>query len=117
MPGDDEMNVYNQSNWADPCFCGNDCSRCVTYLATAHDDDTLRRQAQEFYRNFIKREIPLCKIQCRGGRSDDVFCLCQDCPFAKCCKNRGISSCGECKAQCRTYLDYKEKYVNQYNQI
>ena len=30
------------------CYCGHDCSRCVTYIATQTDDDSLREQSQSF---------------------------------------------------------------------
>lgn len=33
-----------------PCYCGHDCSRCITYIATQNDDDTLREQSQRFYK-------------------------------------------------------------------
>lgn len=99
------------------CFCGHDCSRCITYLATVNNDGGLRRQSQAFYREFMKREIPLADISCHGGRSNDVFCLCKDCPFMKCCKEKGLTSCAECENQCRMFLEYRERYVNKYNQI
>lgn len=99
------------------CFCGHNCSRCVTYLATVNNDDNLRLQSQEFYRDFMKRGIPLCDINCHGGKSDDVFYLCGDCPFIKFCKEKGLSACIECENQCSMFLEYGEKYVNKHNQI
>ena len=26
------------------CYCGHDCARCLTYLATINDDEDLRKQ-------------------------------------------------------------------------
>ena len=37
--------------------CGHDCGRCVTYLATVQDDDGLRRQAQQFYREAFRTDL------------------------------------------------------------
>ncbi len=32
------------------CYCGHDCSKCVTYVATMTDNDNLRMQSQRFYK-------------------------------------------------------------------
>lgn len=109
--------LYYKFEKASLCYCGHDCSRCATYLATVNNDDGLRRRSQEFYREFLKRDIPLRDISCRGGRSDGAFFLCKGCPFKKCCNEKGLSSCGECENQCGMYSDYREKYVNKCNQI
>lgn len=100
------------------CYCGHDCSRCVTYLATLTDDDALREQSREFYKNLLGKDIALNRFHCKGGRTDEVFELCLDCPFRKCCGEKNISSCGLCpEYPCAELLDYQIKYVNQNNQI
>ena len=100
------------------CYCGHDCSRCVTRLATERDDDALRLQAQTFYRESFGLDIPLEAIRCRGGRLDDVFFLCRECPFAQCCRSRGHVSCAACDVYpCALLRDYEKKYVNRCNQI
>lgn len=100
------------------CYCGHDCSRCVTYIATQTDDDTLREQSQRFYKEQFRKDIPLEKFNCWGGRTDKVFELCQDCPFVKCCKERSVDSCHKCpKYPCKEISDYQAKYVNKCNQI
>jgi hypothetical protein len=101
-----------------PCFCGHDCSRCVTYLATVSDDDELRKMSQQFYKDEFGYDIPLSEIRCMGGRSDDVFKLCHGCPWMKCCRERGIMSCADCSEYpCKPLADYQAKYVNKCNQI
>ena len=100
------------------CYCGHDCSRCVTYIATQTDDDSLREQSQRFYKEQFGIDIPLEKLNCWGGRTDKVFELCQDCPFRKCCIERNISSCNLCpEYPCAMLKDYQIKYVNNCNQI
>lgn len=100
------------------CYCGHDCSRCVTYIATQTDDDTLREQSRRFYKEQFGKEIPLEKFNCWGGRTDKVFDFCQDCPFRKCCIERNISSCNLCpEYPCIVLKDYQIKYVNKCNQI
>ena len=100
------------------CFCGHDCSRCITYLATIKDDDGLRKQSQKFYKNEFGYDIPLSDIHCMGGRSDNIFYLCHGCPWMKCCKKHNINSCSDCgEYPCKPLAEYQEKYVNKCNQI
>ena len=100
------------------CYCGHDCSRCVTYLATLRDDDHLRELSRKFYKETFGQDIPLEKFNCFGGRSDHLFELCRGCPFRKCCKERDIKSCSLCpEYPCKPLKEYQEKYVNKCNQI
>ena len=101
-----------------PCYCGHDCSKCVTYIATQTNNEYLRRQAQSFYKEIFGLDIPLEKFYCNGGRSKNVFELCKECPFKKCCIERGIDACSKCSEYpCKEILDYQEKYVNKCNQL
>ena len=100
------------------CCCGHDCSRCLTYLSTINNDENLRKQSQSFYKTEFAIDIPLKDIHCLGGRSEDVFCLCKECPFVKCCKEHNVERCIECSEYpCKTIKEYQEKYVNKCNQI
>ena len=100
------------------CCCGHDCSRCLTYLATINNDENLRKQSQSFYKTEFAIDIPLKDIHCLGGRSEDIFCLCKECPFVKCCKEHNVERCIECSEYpCKTIKEYQEKYVNKCNQI
>ena len=101
-----------------PCYCGHDCARCITYIATLRNDDNLRRQSQSFYKERFDLDIPLEKFNCEGGRSQNVFELCKECPFVKCCKERSVDSCSKCpEYPCKEISDYQVKYVNKCNQI
>ena len=101
-----------------PCYCGHDCSKCVTYIATQTNNDDLRRQAQSFYKESFGLDIPLEKFYCDGGRSKNVFELCKECPFKKCCIEHGIDACSKCSEYpCKDISDYQEKYINKSNQL
>lgn len=101
-----------------PCYCGHDCAWCVTYIATQRNDDNLRRQSQSFYKERFGLDIPLEKFNCEGGRSKNVFELCKECPFVKCCKERSVDSCSKCSEYpCKELSDYQAKYVNKCNQL
>ncbi|MDD6800634.1 MAG: DUF3795 domain-containing protein [Firmicutes bacterium] len=100
------------------CCCGHDCSRCRTYLATVNHDDNLRKQSQKFYKDEFGMDIPLEAVHCLGGRSEEVFFLCKECPWVKCCKERGIDVCSDCEHYpCGSLKQYQEKYVNKCNQV
>ena len=100
------------------CYCGHDCSTCVTYIATQADDDTLRERSQRFYKDEFSLDIPLDKFNCLGGRSDEVFPPCQECPFRKCCMERNYFSCNQCpEYPCKELKDYQLNYVNKCNQL
>lgn len=100
------------------CYCGHDCTRCLTYLATVHNDEALRERSQHFYKNAFGMEIPLEQVHCFGGRSEDVFYLCRECPFIQCCKEHAVEQCADCSIfPCQKIKAYQEKYVNQCNQI
>lgn len=100
------------------CYCGHDCSKCVTYLATKNTDEKLREQSQRFYKEEFGQDIPLEKFICFGGRSDNVFELCLGCPFRKCCKEHSVEACEECSEYpCQEISEYQTKYVNKCNQV
>lgn len=100
------------------CYCGHDCSKCVTYIATKKNDDSLRKQAQRFYKEEFGLDMPLEEFNCEGGRTENVFVLCERCPFIKCCNEHGVSSCNNCpEYPCKEISEYQAKYVNKCNQI
>ncbi len=118
LPDKSEIDVWYGNEWNATCYCGHDCSRCVTYLATIRNDFELCKQSQRFYRDEFGLEIPLSEIHCMGGWSDDIFYLCSGCPWMKCCKEKGLSVCSDCdEYPCKPLAEYQEKYVNKYNQL
>ena len=100
------------------CYCGHDCARCVTYRATVEQNESLREQAQRFYRESFALEVPLSELCCQGGRGESVMSLCRECPWKLCCERQGIEACDQCKQYpCRQLAAYMEKYVNKCNQL
>jgi hypothetical protein len=101
-----------------PCYCGHDCEKCVTYLATKNNDDGLRTKSKKFYNETFGLDIPLSQFNCEGGRSENVFALCRDCPFMKCCKEHGVNACNDCPHYpCNDIAEYQAKHVNKCNQL
>lgn len=114
---DDDSLIVNIQD-TNLCYCGHDCAKCVTYLATQNNDDTLREQSRRFYKEEFGQDIPLEKFNCSGGKSEDVFELCKGCPFKKCCKEKNLESCSKCSEYpCQDLSEYQTKHVNKSNQF
>lgn len=97
--------------------CGHDCSRCFTYIATVTNDDDLRIQSEIFYKDEFGLDVPLEDIHCQGCCSEDVFYLCRECPWVRCCIGHNIDVCSNCgQYPCQALSQYQEKYVNKVNQ-
>ena len=112
--GDAMYYVYAESM---ECYCGHDCSRCVTRWASRLGLASLRESAVRFYRDTVGRTICEGEVHCEGGRTEAVFSLCGECPFARCCKNTGLDSCRQCQNPCAEYQTYKANFVNRCHQI
>ena len=84
-------------------YCGLNCIECPVFIATASDDNELRRKTAEewgkLYSEYIgKRELSLEDMNCRGCRSDsDIrFIGCENCPIRRCVKNKNLVTCADC---------------------
>lgn len=74
------------------------CSECPVYIATQRDDDTMRKYlAHEFSMGgqvFYPKEIV-----CQGCQtiSGDHNKFCKGCEIRKCCKEKHVMICAECR--------------------
>jgi hypothetical protein len=83
--------------------CGLDCTQCPVFVATARDDDQLRRRTaadwSKRYANIIGRTLLRASdMNCRGCRAatEHVFVGCAHCDIRTCCKQRSLATCAEC---------------------
>lgn len=101
-----------------PCFCGHDCSRCYLYLGTKFSSEEYKTKAREFYKAEFGIDVPREKLHCMGGRSEDLFYLCEACPFRSCARDKNLASCRECETYpCAELKKYTEKHVNRCGQL
>lgn len=101
-----------------PCYCGHDCARCKVYVATVTGDEDLRAEAAAYNADAFGITVEPEALRCMGGRSGEIFCLCRDCPWMRCCREKGIGACADCaEYPCPPLADYIERYVNKVNQI
>ena len=100
------------------CCCGHDCSKCLTFRATLFDDHDMRIASAAFYKNELNQDLPADAIHCFGGKSDEIMEGCSQCPYTKCCKEKGLNGCSECpEYPCQMLGWYMEKYVYKVNQV
>jgi len=79
-------------------YCGLDCAKCDSYLATVNDDDALREKTAKYWSELNQVEIPPAAINCLGCRRDGVktiFCS-ELCGIRKCALSKGFETCADC---------------------
>lgn len=94
-------------------FCGLDCERCPVFVATANDDDALRRETAEAWSRLYgdqlagalgRRVLQPAEMSCRGCRSATLFVGCSACGIRACATERGVDSCARCEEYARCAL-------------
>ncbi len=86
-------------------YCGLDCEQCPVFVATAKNDDALRRQTAEqwskLYGEYLadhlgRRELEPEDMNCGGCRSTNLFVGYSSCAIRACARMRGLGSCAHC---------------------
>lgn len=79
-------------------FCGLDCSKCETYLATQADLDAQRAAVAKKWSALYHKEITPNQINCDGCKSNGrLFFHCENtCEIRKCCMSKGADNCAVC---------------------
>lgn len=79
-------------------YCGIDCSKCESYLATQsgkHERlEAVAKKLAKIYHAKVKPEYVICD-GCRAGNRHSYFCS-NLCKMIKCCIENGYYSCIEC---------------------
>jgi hypothetical protein len=78
--------------------CGIDCSSCEAKIATDLNDDQMRSEIAEKWRQtYNSPSISAKDINCVGCRQEGVkFSHCLGCNIKKCAKDNGFEHCGQC---------------------
>ena len=79
-------------------YCGLDCESCEARIATANDDNELRRRVAEEWSKLNGVVITPEMINCSGCRIDGVKTPYCDslCPIRQCALGRKVETCGSC---------------------
>lgn len=79
-------------------FCGLDCETCEARLATANNDEALRREVAKKWSELNGVQITPEMINCTGCRVSGVktpYCS-SLCPIRRCALSRTVETCGDC---------------------
>ena len=79
-------------------YCGLDCEKCDAYIATANDDEELRKKTAKLWSEYNGVQITPEMINCEGCRIDGVKTpYCESlCPIRRCALEKGHTTCGSC---------------------
>ena len=80
-------------------YCGLDCETCEARIATANNDDVMRRKVAKEWSELNGVEITPEMIHCAGCRIEGVktpYCA-SLCPIRQCALSRGVETCGSCE--------------------
>jgi len=92
-------------------MCGIDCACCKTFRATANNDDGMRREIQQYYKE-LSIDIEIKDLRCLGCGSGEMMTACAGCPYRKCCEEKGLARCEECPEHpCESLQWYTETYI------
>jgi len=78
--------------------CGINCEVCPAYIATASDDDELRRKTAEQWSKQYNADIKPEHINCVGCLSKEgpVINHCNVCEIRRCGMEREVLNCAHC---------------------
>ncbi len=81
-------------------YCGIDCCKCPTYIATVNEDDLLKMKTSIEWSRLFNRTIVPRQIHCTGCKSEgDQFENCKSCRI----RSEGIRK--------EKFKSYKDKEV------
>jgi len=79
-------------------YCGLDCGACEARIATARQDEALKRKVAREWSELNGVEIGPEMIDCVGCRIDGPktpYCA-SLCPIRRCALGRGVETCVDC---------------------
>lgn len=79
-------------------YCGLMCNECAAYIATANNDDDLRRETAEKWSKSFGINMEAKDINCRGCNSDLRISHCSECEIRACGIENSLDHCGQCSS-------------------
>ena len=79
-------------------YCGINCAGCPSYLATQKDDDSLRKQVKDLWKNQFNVDLKLEDINCDGCKGGGKLGFyCKVCGIKKCAERKNLENCANCE--------------------
>ena len=79
-------------------YCGLDCEKCDTYIATINNDQELRVKTAKLWTELNNTSILPEHINSQGCRADGIKTVYCDslCSIRQCAMKKCVSTCGDC---------------------
>lgn len=79
-------------------YCGINCEKCETFIATKNNDDTMRKEIAKKWSKMYNADIKPEHIHCTGCKGDGIkFHHCENtCQIRKCAIPKNIENCTQC---------------------
>ena len=93
-------------------YCGINCSKCPSLLATQNDANSERKDVAEKWSKEYESDIKTEDINCDGclATTERIFNYCKVCQIRKCGMERKVKNCAYCE-------DYACDKLNQFYEI
>lgn len=102
-------------------YCGLDCEKCDTYLATINDDQMLREKTAKLWAELNNAPILPEHINCEGCRVDGIKTVYCDslCAIRQCALKKGVTICGDCNNadKCKTVARVTDNNTESRNNL
>ena len=91
-------------------YCGLDCAKCRTFIATQNNDDVAREQTVALYAEKFGLVLQKKEINCNGCLSEGgrKIGYCQVCEIRRCCRERGLENCAFCEPSCEKLVRFHQ---------
>lgn len=79
-------------------YCGLECHKCDTFLATQNNDDEKRTAVVQRWFKYTSEVIKPEDVNCHGCFADDghLFPYCQTCDIRECGMEKNVVNCAYC---------------------
>ncbi len=80
-------------------YCGINCSKCPTFIATLNDSNSERKDVAEKWSKQFKSDIKPEDINCDGclTTTERIFMHCKVCHIRKCGTEKKVKNCAYCE--------------------
>ena len=92
-------------------YCGINCSKCPTFIATLNDSNSERKDVAEKWSKEFNVSIKPEDINCDGclATTERIFNYCKVCNIRKCGTKREVKNCAYCE-------DYACEKLNKFHE-
>ncbi|MFX1329570.1 MAG: DUF3795 domain-containing protein [Promethearchaeota archaeon] len=97
-------------------YCGIDCSKCPTYIATQYNNNKMRENVVIKWKKDYNLNLSIDDVNCDGCLNDKrIMKYCSYCRVRKCAKKKNLKSCAYCESfLCKTLKNLHKQLPPEY---